>query len=304
MELKVYTPVEKFPKKIDWNYEELKAELLEKVKDYEVSVYSDDDIKSAKADRAKLNKLIEAIKGERADIRRTLLAPDEAFRVEVEDLTGIIQKAVANIDNQVKGYEERQREEKTAKVKEFYEENIADLAEYLPFSRVFKPQYANASTTMKSIREEILNLIQKVAEGLAVLNEVDSSYAGDMKTVFLQTYDIGAAMAERNRLEVAEQKRAEYEAERTKKKAESDAKLKADTNHVIQAGTFVGGVDTSKGTDTTVIVEKQAEPSGDAHEEKVYTLDFRIHATGEQLNLLKSFLMLNNIKYGPVPKGE
>jgi len=305
MELKIYTPEESFPKKIDWNYDDLKAELLEKVKDYEVSVYSDDDIKSAKADRAKLNNLITAIKGKRTDIRKTLLAPDEAFKLEVEDLTGLIQKAVTNIDSQVKGYEERQREEKTAKVKEFYEANIFDLTDYLPFGKVFKPQYANASTTLKSIKEEILALIQRVAEGMATLNEVDSPYAGDMKAVFLQNYDINAAMAERNRLEVAEKKRAEYEAERAKEKTDADARLKAETEHVIYAGKFVGGVDTSMGTDTTVITETPVTVLETAiPEDKLITLDFRIHATGEQLQLLKEFLVLNKIKYGPVPKGE
>ena len=32
------------------------------------------------------------------------------------------------------------------------------------------------------------------------------------------------------------------------------------------------------------------------------TVDFRIHATREQLADLKAFLIDNNIKYGPVPK--
>ena len=73
--------------------------------------------------------------------------------------------------------EERLREEKTAKVREFYEDNIHDIGKYLPFERVMQPRYALASTTMKSIKEEILALIQKVDEGLAVLNEVDSPYA-------------------------------------------------------------------------------------------------------------------------------
>lgn len=88
---------------------------------------------------------------------------------------------INNIDGQIKGYEERLREEKTAKVREFYEDNIHDIGKYLPFERVMQPRYALASTTMKSIKEEILALIQKVDEGLAVLNEVDSPYAGDMK---------------------------------------------------------------------------------------------------------------------------
>lgn len=44
------------PEKIDFNYEELKAELISKVSFYETLVYTDDQIKDAKADKANLNK--------------------------------------------------------------------------------------------------------------------------------------------------------------------------------------------------------------------------------------------------------
>ena len=82
-----------------------------------------------------------------------------------------MQKAIDNIDGQIKDYERRQKEEKTAKIRDFYDANIHDdIEKYLPFERVMKPEYANASTSMKSIREEILALIQKVYEGLAILN--------------------------------------------------------------------------------------------------------------------------------------
>ena len=42
---------------------------------------------------------------------------------------------------------------------------------------------------LKAVKAEILAMIQRVDEGLAVLNEVDSPYAADMKAVFLKTYD-------------------------------------------------------------------------------------------------------------------
>lgn len=170
MELKIYNPQDNgFLQKIDWNFEDLKTEITASALEYETSVYTDDTIKAAKADRAKLNKFIDALTGKRTEIRKALLKPDEQFGQEIKELTGIVQKAIDNIDAQVKGYEERQREEKTAKVREFYEENIHDLSSILPFERVFKPEYSNASTTMKSIKEDILALIQKVDEGLATL---------------------------------------------------------------------------------------------------------------------------------------
>ena len=208
MELKIYSPQDEgFLQEIKWNFEELKAEISAVAQDYAVSVYTDDTIKNAKADRAKLNKFVDALNAKRTEIRRQLLKPDEQFGREIKELTGIVQGAIENIDGQIKDYERRQREEKTAKIREFYEAHIHDIGEYLPFERVMKPEYANASTTMKSIRQEILDQIQKVDEGLAILNEVDSPYAGDMKKVFLQNYDIGAAMAERNRLEAEQRNR-------------------------------------------------------------------------------------------------
>lgn len=56
------------PEKISFNYEELKAELTEKVAFYETLVYTDDQVKDAKADRATLNKLKKTLNDER--IRR------------------------------------------------------------------------------------------------------------------------------------------------------------------------------------------------------------------------------------------
>ena len=237
MELKIYNPQEGgFLQSIEWNFEELKAEIEEIVREYETAVYTDDAIKQMKTDRAKLNRFVNAISGERTRIRKLLLKPDERFGQEVKELTGIVQRAIDNIDGQVKDYERRQREEKTAKVRDFYDANIHDIEAYLPFERVMKPEYANASTTMKSIKEEILALIQKVDEGLAILNEVDSPYAGDMKKVFLETYDIGAAMAKRNQLESEAENRRLYMEEKERRKAEREAARKADADRVMQAG--------------------------------------------------------------------
>lgn len=292
MELKIYNPQEDgFVQKIEWNFEELKVEIAAAAQEYEVSLYTDDTMKRAKADRAKLNKFVEAINSKRTEIRRQLLKPDEQFREEVKELTGIVQKAIDNIDSQIKDYECRQREEKTAKIREFYEENIHDIGEYLPFDRVMKPQYANVSTTMKSIKEEILSLIQKVDEGLAILNEVDGPYAGDMKQVFLQTYDIGAAMARRNQLEAEEENRRLYREEQERRKAEREASRKAEADRVMQAGRTSG----------PELPRETPQKMGTA-EDSVNVIDFRVYATMEQLMKLKTFLKDNGIRFEPVPK--
>ncbi len=45
MELKIYNPQDNgFLKKIDWNFDELKAEITASSQEYETSVYTDDTI--------------------------------------------------------------------------------------------------------------------------------------------------------------------------------------------------------------------------------------------------------------------
>ena len=287
MELKIYNPQDDgFLQKIEWNFDELKAEITAAAQDYEVSVYTDDTIKQAKTDRAKLNKFVDALNAKRTEIRKQLLRPDEQFGLEIKELTGIVQKAIDNIDSQVKDYERRQREEKTEKVRDFYDANIHDIGEYLPFEQVMKPEYANASKSMKSIKEEILELIQKVDEGLAILSEVDSPYAGDMKEVFLKTYDIGAAMAERNRLETQEQKQKLYAEEQARKKAEREAKLKAEAERVMAAGAR-----------TAAPAGEDPHPDPEQQEEPVYEMCFRVYGSKPQILSLRDFMKAQGIRF-------
>ena len=288
MELKIYNPQDDgFLQKIDWNFEELKAEISAAAQEYETSVYTDDTIKSAKADRAKLNNFVDALNAKRTDIRKQLLKPDEQFGREAKELTGIVQKAIDNIDGQIKDYERRQREEKTQKIRDFYEENIHDLAEYLPFEKVMRPEYANVSTSMKSIKESISTLIQKVGEGLAIINETDSKFVGDMKRVFLQTYDIGAALAERNRLETEERNREMYMEEQRRRKAERDAREQAEAQRIMQAGAKAEAA--SEATEPQV----NAQPA----EEPVYEMRFCVHGTRDQILKLRDFMKANNISF-------
>ena len=296
MELKIYNPQDNgFVQKIEWNFEELKEDITAAAESYAVSVYTDETIRQARADRAKLNKFVDALNGARTKIRKKLLAPDEQFGREVKELNGIAQRAIDNIDSQVKDYENRQRAEKTAKIKEFYEANIHDIGKYLPFERVMKPEYALASTSMKSVKENVLALIQKVDEGLAILNEVDSKFAGDMKKVFLQTYDIGAAMAERNRLETDERNRQLYMEEQERLKKQREEQEKAEARNVMEAGR---SPEPAKAAETGLAEDApQVKP-----EEAVYMLDFRVYATMAQLAGLKQYLKENGIRFEPVPK--
>ena len=144
-------------------------------------------------------------------------------------------------------------------------------------------------------------MIQRVSEGIARLNDTDSPYVVDMKAEFLKTYDIGAALAVKNRLEAAERKRQEYEAERARQKAEREAKEKAETEKLIQAGKKEEAAPEQKPAPQEapkIAVEQKTVPE----EEPVCALDFRVYVTKSQMEKLKKFLNDSGIRFEPVPR--
>lgn len=107
MELKMHEY--QLPEKILFNYEELKRELTEKVSHYETLVYTDDQIKEAKADKAALNKLKKALNDERIRREREYMAPFADFKTKINEIIGIIDKPIAVIDTQVRGLQRNSR---------------------------------------------------------------------------------------------------------------------------------------------------------------------------------------------------
>ena len=95
MELKIYNPqADGFLKAIDWNFEELKEEITKKSSDYLNLVYSDDQIKDAKQDRANLRKLVTALENKRKEIKKEIMVPYDDFASKEKELVEIINGAI------------------------------------------------------------------------------------------------------------------------------------------------------------------------------------------------------------------
>ena len=86
------------PEKIEFNYEELKQELEQKVKYYSTLVYTDEQIGDAKADRSDLNKLKKALNDERIRREREYMQPFHEFKMRINEIIEIIDRPVTLID--------------------------------------------------------------------------------------------------------------------------------------------------------------------------------------------------------------
>ena len=253
MELKIYNPqVDGFLKSIDWNFDELKEEITKKSSDYLNLVYSSDQIKDAKQDRANLRKLVTALENKRKELKKEIMLPYDEFTMKEKELVRIINEAITNIDSQVKGYEEGLRQEKLVKVKEIYKENISDLDRTVPFEKIFKDSWLNASTTLKSVKEEITAIHDKVDGDLKIINAENSPYVYEMKEEYLKDFDLMAAMAKKQQLEETAQKKALYEEQKRKEAEERERWRKEEAERVEMAGKV----------QSAPIPEKQPDPAG------------------------------------------
>lgn len=212
MELKVNEV--KLPAPMTFNYEELKQELLQKVSVYETMVYTEDQVKLAKTDRANLNRLKKALNDERIRREKEYMEPFNQFKAQISEIISIIDRPVALIDKQVKEYEEQQKAEKLEKIKAIWEDKVAENSD-LHFEKILDPKWLNASVSMKSVQEAMNSKLEQIAKDIDVLTNMPFAY--EARECYLDTLDLARAVSEAHRLQAMAEKKAAIEAEKAKR---------------------------------------------------------------------------------------
>ena len=225
MELKINEVV--IPEEITFNYEELKSELAEKVRTYEIVVYTEDQIKEAKADKANLNKLKKALNDERIRREKEYMKPFNEFKAQVNEIIGIIDRPIALIDKQLKEYEQKQKEEKAREIQEYM--NTYELPYDIQIEKIFDQKWLNASVSMASIKKEIDQKVITIQADLETLENLDN-YVDFAISYYRETLDLRTTLNEVKRQKEFRAMQEKVEAERLaaeeKKKGES-ASMKA-----------------------------------------------------------------------------
>lgn len=221
MDLKIISPgPEGFIKAIEWNHEEIKQEMAAKVADYKATVYDDDQIKEAKADRAELNKLIKTLEDKRKEIKKQCLEPYEKFEKQMKELVAIVQEPVELIDKQVKAYEEKQKVLKLQQIRHIYEGLDFNGFEFYQIENI---KWLNASYSITAIEEELKNKAEEIAADLQIIKD-QPEFVFEATETYKATQDLKAALTTIKQHQEAAKKKAEWEAQQ---QAELEAKVEA-----------------------------------------------------------------------------
>ncbi len=135
------------------NLETLKAELQPKLDFYKNLVVTEDGIKAAKDDKAKLNRLKKVIDEQRIAVKKKCLEPYEMLEKECKEVEKPILEAIKAIDDQIKAFDEKERKEKLLKLKTaFYKTTHHD---WVNFESVLPEKWANKTEKLEKLIEEI-----------------------------------------------------------------------------------------------------------------------------------------------------
>ena len=270
------------PEAISFNFEELKNELQAKTEQYTKLVYTEDNIKTAKEDRADLNRLKKALNDERLRLQREYMKPFEGFKKQVDEIIGIIDRPVLTIDRQIKEYEAIKQDEKKHKIEELFDSLL--FPEFVKLDeKIFNPKWLNASVSMKQIEDSLQETKAEIIRNCQTLATLPS-YSHEAVIYYQRTLDVTGALAKVREL-------TEIEAAKKKMLANMAEYNKA-------ANEYQEKIEQAAEQEKSALIE--VAPIEAAPEEPKAWVAFEALISRTQAAALKNFFEENNIEFKPV----
>ena len=268
------------------NFDEMKAAVEQMMAPYQTMIVTEDGVKAAKSDRARINAVARRIDEVRKAVKAEITAPLVLFEKNCNEIKAIAASAGENLDRQIKTFEVGAAEARVEALRDFYlEKSTEDEREFVPFEKLAEqnPKWRNVTYGEKNAQNDIMRTLANVKGGLSALRGYPEEYRAVLLDKFRKTLDLREVtllyedIKQREKYEAMREAERQYREERLaeqKKQAEMTPPPKVQETRPQQT---------------------QGE---------IRAMDFRVWATREQLSALAAWLNANGIKYGRVPKKE
>lgn len=283
LEVKPYEQI----KPIEFNYEELKTQLLTKLDTYKHLQYTSDQIQAAKTDRANLNSLKKALNDERIRREKEFLEPFNQFKAQIRELCDLIDEPVKIIDAQIKECEEKEKAEKRDKCIELF--GNTEHPDWLKYEQIEDSKWYNKTTSVKAVTAEIEERIAKINADIELISALPD-YSFEAMEEYKRSLDASSALAEGKRLADI-QKRKEEEARR---REEEERRRKEEAERLAKEVENRTKTPEIPFVDAEVVEITADEPK--AEETRVW-LSFKAYVSKSEASELKAFFNAMGIQY-------
>lgn len=278
MEFKLITDLSQLPQVVEFNAEELKAELSEKLAYYKNLVVTEDAIREAKSDRAKLSKLRDAIDTKRKEVKKACMAPYEAFETQCKEIMGMISEPITSIDEQIKAFDQKELDAKHAELEKHFASAMAGCDLPIELDKIINPKWQNKTMKIDTLRKEITECIEQVKEDVNGIKYAygDTPHLDAVLKCYYAGYDAGAAHVYANQLIDAQRRREEQ------------------ARNAQKADVAPSQAESSKCTPTAE--EPVQEPPEPSQSERIYTCRFQVRGTRDQIRAARDYMLKIGIK--------
>jgi len=204
MEIKLnYEPSQYRLDELTFNFEELKAGLESSLRSYEDVSVDAMSLKSAKEDRARINKMAKALKDKKKEIKELLLEPMESFGKNIDELVKMCDEVSSRLDKDIKIVEQLIKDGKRNALIEMGMTILPAkyrVSEYENLIKIYvdgHPSLLNVTTTDSTRRSAMEAEVKRITDCAEFIH---STYSGEpqffnvINNAFFETGDMAKAL--------------------------------------------------------------------------------------------------------------
>lgn len=178
---------------IEDNIQEVQSYALELAKYYENVVFTENDLKEAKNEKADINKFKKKVSDFRKEITKKWNEPLQNFIDTAKTTESMLSDTYDTINKQINVYEEEKLAIKNNEIKEYFDELvIKEQIDFIDYSR------ANINVTltasMKSLKEQAKTFVDKIVEDLNLINSQE--YADEILIEYKKDLNVSKAICD------------------------------------------------------------------------------------------------------------
>lgn len=158
------------------NYDELEKKLREEVEKYKVDTINEDTYKLAKANKAKLNKLVDEVNDTRIEAEKAYMLPFMQGKEQCNTLINIVKEVSSELDKGIKEVDECTKGDKYSKIKSYFD-SVNDLP--IEVDDILNAKWLNKTTKFEDIQSEIDLRLSAIKYDITQLKSLsdDSSFS-------------------------------------------------------------------------------------------------------------------------------
>lgn len=283
------TPLRNFD--IRANFEECTAWLDENLAPYRTMVVTEDGIASAKKYRASIRAVAARIDECRKMAKEAAMQSYKPFEEKCKALTALCDESAANLDGQIKAFDEAKKAEKSDRLRAFFNQSIGEMNDFLTFDAIYNPRWMNVTYSEEQARKDIICEIAKCSNAVESLRALHSEFETTLLDEFRRTHDLAACLKRNENL--LRIKEIEETRKRVRREQEQDV-----SNKLAAARTTEAPTPKIAEPPRTEEPRETARPEQTEETTQMFELVFRVRGTAEQLNGLKQYMKENGIQFG------